>query len=416
MKNNIINGFLSVLFLLSAVLFTSCNEDTPGKYQMTEGLPKVYFIRYQDKDLEEQLLTGATMNDNIVIIGENLTSVQQVLFNNVPATLNINFITKNTLFVNVPGTLPSVVTDKIYFVNAKLDTFAYDFKVIVAAPTFARMKCEWVPEGRDVVVYGNSFFATEASNLKVFVGNYQIPTENIISYERTKLVFKAPPADISGPVEIRTLFGTTGPRDIFRDTRGMFGSFEEGFVPGWGRPTHIENDPLLSINGNYVRLEGNIAAGEWVSGGNDMTINIWGEDNGVPTGNLFPSDPATSTLKLEVNVLEPWNAVPMIFTFYAQGGQEGYLWNDGNSAGGGQPRGVWVPWLGSGSYTGDGWETISIPLSRMNLNGYGVEVPLSTAFGGFGLSIHNRGSAAWAGAAGNECRPRILVDNIRVIP
>ena len=423
MKNSIIYGFLSVLFLLSAALFTSCNEDTPGKYQMTSGLPTVYFVRYQDKNLEEQLLTSATMGSPIVIIGDNLTSVQQVLFNDVPAILNINMITKNTLFVTVPNALPNVNTNKIYFVNANKDTLAYDFTVNIAPPVYSRIKCEWVPEGGNVVILGSSFYANDASNLKILVGDYLVPTADIVSFEPSQVVFKAPPAEISGPVEVRTLFGTTGrSKDIFRDSRGWITGFEDsenggtGFVAGWGRPTRIENDPALSLMGKYVKLTAPLDPGSnpsFISGGNDMTINIWSRDNtsnpnsGIPNP-MFPSDPKTSTLKFEVNVIQAWSSCPMIFAFDNANGNENYLWADGT-----QPRGFWVPWLLSGSYISDGWETVAIPLSEMIYNGSRVAVPAATEFGQLGISIHNRGYASYGGTA---CTPVILVDNIRVVP
>ncbi|MDR2806399.1 MAG: glycan-binding surface protein [Dysgonamonadaceae bacterium] len=419
MKNNIINKLLPLLLLLPAVFITSCTEETPGKYEMTDGLPTVYYVRYQNKDLEEQLLAGAQMNENIVLIGDNLTSIQEVWFNNVKAVLNINFITKNTLFVNVPNDLPSVLTNKIYLVTGKKDTVAYDFEVRIPAPKFTKMKCEQVPEGGEVVVEGDYFLATDPSLIRVFVGDYEIPTSDIVSFEKTKLVFKAPAVDIRGQIEIRTVYGRSGrSKDVFHDDRGLLTGFEEGFVGGWGRPSaaRIQNDPALALTGNYCRLDGKqIDPGPWSSGGEDnYTINFWGEDNGVPTGNFFSSDPATSTLKFEVNVLEPWTALPMIICFFKQGGLQDYLWADGTSAGGGQPRAIWAPWKGSGSYVSDGWETVSIPLADFKYNGYGVEVPLTTAYGALGLSIHNRGSEYYAGEA--ACNPVILIDNIRVIP
>jgi hypothetical protein len=421
MKNNKINQLPALLCLLTAVFVTSCNEETPGKYEMTDGLPTIYYIRYQDKDLEEQLLDGAYMNENIVIVGDNLTSVQEVWFNNVKTLLNINLITKNTLFVSVPKDLPSVRTDKIYFVNSKKDTLAYDFQVKIPAPILTRIKCEQAPEGGEAVLYGDYFLATDPSTIKVFVGDYEIPTADIVSFEKTKLVFKSPAMDIKGSVEVKTLYGNSGrSKDVFHDDRGWITGFEEEYVAGWGRPTHIENDPELSLMGNYVKLGGALSGvNGWTSGGNDFTINIWGEDNGVPTGNLFPSDPATSVLKFEVNVLEPWNALPMIFCFYEQGGQEGYLWNDGTKDGGGAPRGAWIPWMGQGSYITEGWETISIPLADFKYNGAGAVIPLSTAYGSLGISVHNRGADGAEGRPdwiGTDCNPVILIDNIRVVP
>lgn len=416
MKRELIKKLLLSLLTILFVV-PGCDREPSGKYEMTEGSPIIHYVRYQSKDNEEQLLDGAYMNENIVLIGENLKSIQEVWFNNVKALLNINMITDNTLFVTIPRDLPSVRTDKIYFVNMRGDTTSYDFEVRIPAPIISRIKNEQVPQGDDVVLYGDYFLATDASLIKVFVGEYEIPTPDIVSFEKNELVFKAPPMSVRGPIEVKTLYGSSGrTKDIFHDDRGVITGFEEGFVGGWGRPDNskIHNDPEFSINGNYVKIEGTTIGidGAWVGG--SIIINIWGEDNGVPTGNLFPSDPATSTLKFEVNVLEPWSAGPMIFSFFKQGQEEDYLWADGSSDGGGMPRGVWVPWISSGSYVTDGWETISIPLSEFKYNGAGAEIPLSEHYGALGIAIHNRGNANWIGTA--ECTPVILLDNIRVIP
>ena len=427
MKNKICKLY-SLLFFVSTVFLTSCDKETPGKYEMTDGLPTVYYVRYQDKNLEGQLLESATMNDNIAIIGDNLTSVQQVLFNNIPARLNINFITKNALLVTVPGTLPSVVTDKIYFVNANLDTLAYDFKVNIAAPTFARMKCEWVPEGENVTVYGSSFFATDASNMQVFIGDYEIPTEDIVTWDNpTQVVFKAPAAGISGAVEIRTLFGTTGQsQDIFRDSRGIIMNFEGIGNKGydWDTPSFVENDPAYSTSGNYARLSGAVTAGAWSNGPTDALIYYFGAKHGYGEENLFTSNPATSTLKFEINVLQAWTGLPMVFYFAPPGSTNLPLWDQAPANE--YARAFWVPWQGSGSYTTDGWETISIPLSEFRYNNSGIDLgfmggakqKVPNTFNELDIYLTNFGLETFNGkdAIGTDCNPVILIDNIRVVP
>jgi len=244
--------------LLMMFFFTACKEDYTGKYKMTDGLPEITFIRYANAEQAGQLLDGAFMGDNIVVIGDNLTSVQEVWFNNVKALLNINLITKNTLFVNVPRDLPSVRTDKIYFVTGKKDTVAYDFEVRIPAPIIARIKCEFVPEGYETVLFGDYFLAPDASTIKVFIGDYQIPTSDIVSYEKTKIVFKAPPMDVKGPVEVKTLYGNSGrTKDVFRDDRGMITTFDDDYPhhSEWGQPNpnNILDDPKYALIGNYWR-------------------------------------------------------------------------------------------------------------------------------------------------------------------
>ena len=408
-----------VLFLCMTAFFTSCSDYT-GKYEMTDGIPTIHYIRYQGVDQAGQLLDGALMGDQIVIIGDNLTSVQEVWFNNVMATLNVNLITKNALFVNVPKDLPSEKTDKIYFVTGKKDTVTYDFQVRIPAPSIDHMKCEYLPEGADVVLIGDYFFATDPSLMKVFVGDYQIPTADIVSYEKTKLVFKAPPMNIKGPIEVKTLYGNSGrTQAVFRDDRGMITTFDSDYpvVPGWGvAGSGIESDPLYALTGNYLVFAGEIKStnvGPWGQMDATMTLHYWGEDNGKPTGNLFPSDPKTSTLKFEVNVVRPWSALAMQFFFGAQGMTNGPMWNNS------WPVGLWRPWLSGADvvpYKTDGWITVSMPLSDFVYDNQGgtsmlVEaMKFPPAFGALTVVVFR------GGVEGLACDPLILIDNIRVVP
>lgn len=416
--NKIILFSLAMIVSMSA-FFISCEENYTGKYEMTDGKPVITFIRYQDSNLAGQLLESAYMGDNIIIIGDNLTSIQEIFFNNVKASLNINFITKNTLFVTVPRDLPSERTDKIYFVTGKKDTVNYNFVVNIPAPIIDRMKCEYLPEGADVVVYGDYFLATEPSKIKVFIDEYEIPTSDIVSYEKNTLVFKAPPMDIKGQLEVKTLYGNSGrTKDIFRDDRGMITTFDDDYpmVAGWGRPdpSTIRCEPEYSLVGNYWRLATSIdqsTADDTWGQRDGLAFHYWGEDNGKASGNLFPSDPKTSTLKFEVNVLQEWSAMGLLFFFHEQGTTNGPMWDNG------YPVGIWIPWstnTGPLPYKTDGWVTISMPISEFTKDNQGGTSMLSKEFPpAFGCLtiVLMRG-----GVAGLACDPEILFDNFRVIP
>ena len=419
--------FPLVLLICASTLFNTCEEDYTGKYKMSDGKPVITFIRPAGSEYAGQLLEGAYMGDNILIIGENLNSIQEIYFNNVKALLNINFITKNTLFVTVPRELPSERTDKIYFVTGKKETVEYGFEVKIPKPIIDRMKCEWVPEGKEVVVFGDYFLATDPSKINVFIGDYQIPTSDIVSFEKNILVFKAPPMDISGPLEVKTLYGNSGrTKDIFRDVRGMITTFDDDYPinAGWGRPdaSTFRDDPEFALIGKYWRLATTISAGDadntWAQR-DALCFHYWGEDNGKPTGNLFPSDPKTSTLKFEVNVVDEWSAMGLLFFFQAQGTTNGPMWDNG------YPLYAWLPWFNGWEdekdrkanvlpYKTDGWVTISIPLSEFkkdNQNGTSMLTQdFPPAFGGLTISLMR------GGAKGAACNPVILIDNIRVIP
>lgn len=412
MKNNIQikKLFAFLLFAVTLVLFAACEDNNKGKYEMTDGVPTIYYIRPPDIDKADSLLVGAYMGETICLVGENLTSIQEIYFNDRKALLNINFITNNTLLVTVPNDVPNEKTDKMVLNLKSGKSVERDFIVRIPAPAVTSIKCEQVPEGDDVVIYGDYLFDISTLPLTIMIGEYVVPKSDIKDIQKTQVTFKSPAMDVKGTISVTTAYGNSGrTKFVFHDDRGVLFNFDDyPMVAGWGRPNLIETGPD-ALSGNYMKFRGNIAAGLWASPGENYQCNFWGEDNGIPTGNLFSSDPATSIFKFEINVLEAWSALPMNIFFGPQGGQEASLWNDAI------PRAQWVPWISTGgTYTTDGWVTVSIPIANFKYSGSGTDLEkIPTQFGSLNMYIYNRGRTD---AVGTDCSPVILIDNVRVVP
>ena len=68
-----------ISMILGVLVVASCATiDYPDRFVQTEGLPKVDFIRYADKDV---VITQANMEEVVCIVGENLTSIHDLYFN-----------------------------------------------------------------------------------------------------------------------------------------------------------------------------------------------------------------------------------------------------------------------------------------------------------------------------------------------
>ncbi|MDR0421516.1 MAG: glycan-binding surface protein [Proteiniphilum sp.] len=402
---------LSYLLLTAAsLLLSACGDDGSGRYELTDGIPTVHYVRLPDAGEADSVLTGAYMGETVCLVGENLTSVRELYFNDVKALLNINFITKNTLLVTVPRGFPAEVIDKIVMVVKSGERVEYGFTVIIPAPEVTGIKCEQTPEGGEAVLYGDYFLDNSPTKrLTVTIGNYEVPAEDMLEVQKTQITFRSPAMDVKGAITVTSAHGNSRPGGfIFHDDRGILFDFDAHPIrPGWGRPNLIETGPD-AIAGNYMKFRGNLDAGEWVTPSDNWQCNFWGEENGVPTGNLFSGDPATSVLKFEVNVLQAWSALPMQIFFAEQGACETPLWEDG-------PRAQWVPWKETGgAYTTDGWVTVSIPLANFSLDGKGEDLgQIPAHFGSMNIYIFNRGRAD---AVGTACDPVILIDNVRVVP
>ena len=165
MKRSIITlRSLAAWLALATLALTACS-DQPDKYEPTGGSPQVQYIRLPES--ADSIITQSYMQRTICLVGSNLRSVRRMFFNDKEAVLNSSFITDNTLLVDIPGEIPSAVTDKIYMVNGDGDTTTHAFHVIVPPPSVKAMNCEYAPAGEEVTITGDYFIQDPYKPLQV---------------------------------------------------------------------------------------------------------------------------------------------------------------------------------------------------------------------------------------------------------
>lgn len=113
MKTNKIIKRLSLALVGFAALATTSCKDEPDAYKIADGKPTVMFIRPVSAASRDSIITSASMQTTVCIVGENLRSVTGLLFNDQAAVLNTSYMTDNTLIVTIPNEIPGSVTDKI---------------------------------------------------------------------------------------------------------------------------------------------------------------------------------------------------------------------------------------------------------------------------------------------------------------
>ena len=392
------NGWSLLLLLTALFMFgiQSC-DDNPDKFELSDGIPEIYYVRVPNPESADSLLVKAFMDNSIVLVGKNLTSIREMWFNDKKALLN-----------SVPKEIPTVVTDKIYMITKRNDTVTYDFGVQVPGPVVSRISCEYAHDGDEAILHGDYFIDDPNVPLAItMAGN--IPVTEIISIEKTKVTFRVPEGAQKGYLNVRTIYGNGRSKFQFRDDRGMILDWDNLNADGGWRAGKIKNSDPEGISGNYVYFTGALdgdPTANWAE--DEFSFNLWGTANGRPEGDLFSSDPANSTLKFEINVTQPWSslALQMIFTPWSVSGTNGYI------ADGTTPRGLWRPWESSGSFVTDGWMTVSIPLTEFKYDHTGgtLEVAPKGSYGGLTFFVYH------GGIAGTACTPYICIDNIRVVP
>ncbi|MBQ0056029.1 MAG: hypothetical protein KBT20_00095 [Bacteroidales bacterium] len=430
-----------------AMSLASC-EDQPNKFELTGGKPSITYIRVQDVAAKDSLITAAGSGAAIAIIGNNLTSIRELYFNDIKAVLNTSYITKNSLLVNVPKSIPGYVTDKIYMVTNGNDTVSYPFHVTVPAADVASMDCEWARYGEEATLLGQFFVNDPGDPLTItFTGiqnsaSLQVPAGDIKEITENKVRFIVPDGAPEGIIEVHTVYGDSKSHFYFHDSRGIITDFEgeggadskSGIVPqGWNIAATYSNEG--GICNNYVELTGHLTdGGGWVESvklpywcgnwkGDPMSIT---SGPGAPLRNIFPegyfANPSKLSFKFELFIpsSNPWKAGAMQVLFVNNQLCANDSWQNNKyihtGANGGEDlcRGLYRPWASTGSFdTGDKWITVTIPLSEFTYNQDGTDGKVKLSEESFDSFI------MWpdaGGVTGEECDPIFRYDNIRVVP
>ena len=450
-----INGALFAMALVAAGAgFTSC-EDEPDKYEVAGGTPTIDYVRPVDAASKDSLLTAASLNNTICIVGRNLRSVTKINFNDQAAVLNTSYMTDNTIIVTVPKAIPNKVSDKIYFITSKQDTVAYDFKTIVPAPVINSMSNEWAAAGEEVTIKGDYFLDYDNSPLTIKVGeNYTIPYEDL-KISQNNIRFNIP-EDMPKhePIYITTINGTTKAGFRYMDNRGMLFDFDTPWKEGgdvlgnngWHART-ITSD-ATSLSGNYMVL-GETAMGSdgaWNDG--NFSFEYWpGSWQDPETYSSRPrmqdladfSDWQNMSLKFEMCIPKDngWSAAPMQIYFgsvtQVSNGAAGTKDIYGNVLAGANntffhdqgklARALYMPWQNTEDklYNTEGkWVTVTIPLADFVYDydgNKGLSYSGVNDFSAFNIFVI-KGSYNDANVlpTGVDCNPIIKIDNIRVVP
>lgn len=413
--NDIKNLFLIGVVLWGTVM-TSC-EDEPDKYEVAGGLPTIDYVRMTDPAVADSLITGAYMTNTICLVGDNLRSIYELYFNDQKAILNTSLITDHTLIVDVPSTIPSVVTNKIYMVNKNKDTLTYDFNVLVPAPQISSMSNEYAQSGTVATIYGNYFIDDPNVPLTVKIANITVP--EITSISRNAISFIIPEGVETGYVNVESIYGSGQSNFRYMETDGILFDFDDDGDDaiakdnGWHAATIGKLDKVPSLDGNYLIFDGDLDNGSWNE--SDFAFEYWPYgDVATPYLNTLVDfeDLSNLQLKFEVNVPDAWSACAMQILLTTNNEVSGNNMNNTFFQGDTFPRALWIPWQSSGSYTTTNWTTVTIPLSAFRYGSSGLSLtPLSsTEITGLTLFVWN------GGVTGTACSPTICIDNIRVVP
>ncbi|MDR1730341.1 MAG: glycan-binding surface protein [Prevotellaceae bacterium] len=199
-------------------VFSSCEDDDCGCN------PVISHILPSKAVSKDSIIVGANAEEYIVIVGENLAAVTQVLFDNEPATLNSSFITDNHIVLQIPAITSS--TTRIRLITAQGRQVESAFAINIPPPVIKSFYCEFVPEGGILRVKGDWFL-----NPNVFFygeNDVLIPAEVKVD-GRTELFVKVPAGVVhSKPIIVETASGQKSSFPLlFRDKTNLIIDFDE---------------------------------------------------------------------------------------------------------------------------------------------------------------------------------------------
>lgn len=437
---------LIAIALVSSFSLQSC-KDQPDEFELTDGTPTISYIRPARLGASDSLLVEAYPQANLCIVGNNLTSIKEMYFNDKKAILNTSFITDKTLVVQVPSEIPDEVSDKIYMTTKSGEKITYDFHVVIPAPNVTQMSCEYAVPGSVATIYGSYFVDDPNTPLEVIFPDGKKAEIKEINSSRSAITIVVPDCTTEGQVTVKSIYGTSKSSFRYLDTRGMLFDFDTpnaktGAVlgnHGW-HAMKIETDDT-ALSGNFLRLGDPTvtldAAGAWNDG--NFSFEYWPGNwadpetysgDGVRLTDLVDfSDYANMSYKFEMLIpkANPWTSGAMQFIVGGVDkismGNAGVKDIDGNTLAGCNntyfnnselPRGLYRPWEATGSYdTADEWVTVTIPISdfKYGFNGGAATGSLNAKdFSSLVIFV------VAGGVEGTDGNPVIKIDNVRAVP
>ena len=452
-------GFILALAAIAGLMLTSC-KDEPDKYKVAGGTPTINYIRCLSTEIvgnndaadthytNGELVTSASPQSLLCLVGENLRSVYEMYFNDQKAILNSSYITDNTLIVAVPKSIPQEVSDKIYMITQNKDTITYDFNVIIPGPSINSMSSEYAEAGSTASLYGSYFIDDPNVPLTVTFPNGKEAEDVKINETYSEITFTVPECEVSGPITVSNIYGTVNTAFYYKDTRGMLFDFDTpnpvtGVVlgnHGWHARDILSDE--TSLSGNFVQLGDAGTTLNEKGGWNDskFSFEYWPgnwqdpenyQGDGVRLTSLADfSKWENMAYKFEMYIpsSNPWKSGAMQIIVggveKVTNGNAGVKDIDGNTLGGANntyfnndelPRALYRPWTATGSYdTGDQWLTVTIPIKTAFTYGFSGAAATGT------LSAADFTSLVIfvcdGGVNGTECNPIIKIDNIRAVP
>lgn len=435
---------LGAVALASSVVATSCSDDDNGGAGSAVSISRVFLQDAKSETLKSREVDFARLGQTIRIEGSGFTGLKHILINGYDTYFNNALMTDNNVWVTLASKTPIVdaeesVRNTIVMVKDN-GSYTYNFTIRAASPSVSNISIT-LPQPGDVVrVEGANLHETTSATLPD--GTVVSDITNDVDGEWYSFVMPEGVEPVGGSIVSEGANGIAKSPDCFNVTRGMILDFDgQGVQGSWSATFSSEDlvDDPLGKNGKCIALvpasqEGGYAPGAnskgWFTAGNDVdpdwTTLLEGDASEISVEDV--------ALQFDIYCPEPWKGTGQImFTF--QNNISSYGWGnvytsaEYNSAVGTQSAVVWVPWMNEETgavkaFQTDGWQTITIPVSKIGKyqnGGTWADVAadrLAGSYCNFGMFFCN-GDIEFSESIIHEASrfdQRVYIDNWRIVP
>jgi len=355
------------LIMLGTMIWSACKKNETAA-------PVITGLRSLNRSNVDSTLTVVKPGQIVVIQGKNLETVQQISFDGVPASFNINFTTNENIIVTVPDIVfDSVAQQDMNQVKVVTNhgIASYTIPIVPPPPVITSVSNEFPQPGDTITLTGSYLYTVQEVD---FPGGARVTNGFTGPQDGSWLQVVVPnslnPSEVSTTDSIAVVtLGGVG-KYAFYNTTGMIANFEYGDPHfGWQWWGGIISNDATAFPGNWgnyieVKPSSPIPAGDgsWWTDNRAVMIaaSNWTNVN-------IGDPPANYALKFQVFVKNPWSngSIHIVingdFSHWA----------------------TWAPWQQTDSKTfqTSGWITVSIPLTRF-VDGSGNSVSTVSALTG----------------------------------
>ena len=172
-----------------ATTLTSCNNIvdyadgyTPADQLANTGAPQISAVFDVADTQRSTPITEGTLNQMVVLVGDNLNNVTRIAFNTVECNLSEVYTQKQQAIVRIPSKLSMEHVNKIEYTTDK-GTATFDFTIPFPALSVSHLDNEFMWAGGDVTVHGSNFdlYDFEGGTSTVTIGGTTVMPTDITS-------------------------------------------------------------------------------------------------------------------------------------------------------------------------------------------------------------------------------------------